>query len=332
MSAPSVSIVIPTYNRAELLTRAIASVQAQTYSAWELIVVDDASTDDTAERVAALASVDPRIRLIRNTGSRGPGGARNAGLVQCRAGWVAFLDSDDIWQPVKLARFVAEAEALPEAVLIGSDYWMVDRDENRRETMLEFIHREMMPWWEKEPDIAAIVPCAAIKADPATLARQDVMLSTQIAQFLWVHTSSAMVRLGPVKHLGGFEESLMQTEDIKLWLQLSELGTVIFIPEPLAIYDITGRDVGTGERYERHEVARKPSLYPTRHYHLELMRRLKTHPRLTAAQRRVLRHQTINGHRRCADAARGIKPIPVVLFHRLAGSHRFRRLTRAFGL
>ena len=332
MNIPGVSIVIPTYNRAELLPRAVAAVQAQTYAHWELIVVDDASTDHTAQLVTALAGADPRIRLIRNTGAVGPGGARNTGLAQCRASWVAFLDSDDTWQPEKLARFVAEADARPDAVLIGSDYWMIDRDRNRRETMLEFLHREMIPWWENEPDISAIVPCNAIKADPAILASHDVMLSTQIAQFLWVHTSSAMVRLEPVRRLGGFDARLTQTEDIKLWLQLSELGPVIFIPEPLATYDITGRDVGSGERYARHEAARKPSLYPTRRYHLDLMRWLKAHPGLTAAQRRVLRHQTVDGYRRCAEAARGCRPFPVFLFHRLAGSHRFRKFTGAFGL
>ncbi len=331
MNAPGVSIVIPTYNRAKLLPRAVAAVQAQSYAAWELIVVDDASTDGTVELVTALAATDPRIRLFRNSGARGPGGARNTGLAQCRAGWIAFLDSDDTWQPEKLARFMAAADAHPDAVLIGSDYWMIDRDRNRRETMLEFLHREMIPWWENEPDISAIVPCEAIKADPAILASRDVMLSTQIAQFLWVHTSSAMVRLEPVRRLGGFDANLMQTEDIKLWLQLSELGPVIFIPEPLASYDISGRDVGSGERYARHETARKPSLYPTRRYHLDLMRRLKTHPGLTGAQRRVLHHQTVAGHRRCAEAARGTRPFPVFLYHRLAGSHRFRKFARAFG-
>ena len=331
MNAPGVSIVIPTYNRAELLPRAVAALQAQTYAAWELIVVDDASTDDTAKLITALAGADPRIRLVRNTGARGPGGARNTGLAQCRAAWVAFLDSDDTWQPEKLARFMDEADARPDAVLIGSDYWMIDRDTDRRETMLEFLHREMIPWWEKEPDISAIVPCKAIKDDPAILASRDVMLSTQIAQFLWVHTSSAMVRLEPVRRLGGFDASLMQTEDIKLWLQLSELGPVIFIPEPLATYDITGRDVGSGERYARHEAARKPSLYPTRRYHLDLMRRLKTHPGLTAAQRRVLRHQTVDGHRRCAKLLAVPDRFRSSSIHRLAGSHRCRSITRAFG-
>jgi GT2 family glycosyltransferase len=331
MTTASVSIVIPTYNRASLLPAAIACVQAQTYAAWELIVVDDASTDETREKVAALAAADPRIRLVDNSGRHGPAGARNAGLAQCRTNWVAFLDSDDRWQPEKLARFMAAAALHPAAVLIGSDYWMVDRDTGRRETMQAFIAREMMPWWESDHMIAAVVPCAAIRANPEYLGRREAMLATQLGEFLWVHTSSAMVRLDPVKKLGGFDESLTQTEDIRLWLQLSEQGPAVFIPEALATYDITGRDVGTGERYATHRPDRKPALYSTRFHHLELTRWLRDHVPLTAPQRRLLHRQTIAGHRRCADAARGTRPFAVFLFHRLAGSHRLREILGFLG-
>jgi glycosyltransferase involved in cell wall biosynthesis len=332
MTTASVSIVIPTYNRAGLLPAAIASVQAQTYAAWELIVVDDGSNDATQKVVAALAAADPRIRLADNTGRHGPAGARNAGLAQCRTPWVAFLDSDDRWQPEKLTRFMAAAAANPEAVLIGSDYWMVDRDTGRRETMLAFIAREMMPWWENDSLIAGVVPCAAIKANPEYLGTREAMLATQLGEFLWVHTSSAMVRLDPVKKLGAFDESLVQTEDIRLWLQLSEQGPVVFIPEALATYDITGRDVGTGERYATHDRDRKPTLYSTRLHHLELTKWLRDHVRLTAEQHRLLRRQTIEGHRRCANAARGTMLFGPFLFHRLAGSHRFRAILAVLGV
>jgi glycosyltransferase involved in cell wall biosynthesis len=333
MSTASVSIVIPTYNRAGLLPAAIASVQAQTYAAWELIVVDDGSNDATQETVAALAAADPRIRLVSNTGRRhGPAGARNTGLGQCRTPWVAFLDSDDRWQPEKLARFMAATEAQPEAVLIGSDYWMVDRDTGRRETMLAFIDREMMPWWESDPLIARVVPCAAIRENPEHLGTREAMLATQLGEFLWVHTSSAMVRLDPVKKLGGFDDCLSQTEDIRLWLQLSEQGPVVFISEALATYDMTGRDIGTGERYAAHDLDRKPTLYTTRLHHLGLMKWLRDHVGLTAEQRRLLRRQTIEGHRRCANAARGTKLFGAFLLHRLAGLHRLRAILDAIGV
>src|SRR5690348_487208 len=95
---PDVTIVIPTYNRAQLLARAVASVQAQSHGTWELVVVDDGSTDSTVADVTAMAAADPRIRLVANTGRHGPSGARNAGMAKAQAAWIAFLDSDDTWE------------------------------------------------------------------------------------------------------------------------------------------------------------------------------------------------------------------------------------------
>jgi glycosyltransferase involved in cell wall biosynthesis len=99
--APHVSIIIPTYNRAALLGEAIRSVQAQTIAGWELIIVDDGSTDDTQERTAALS--DPRIRLIAAPHSGNLSRVRNLGAAEATGIWIAFLDSDDLWVPEKLA-------------------------------------------------------------------------------------------------------------------------------------------------------------------------------------------------------------------------------------
>ena len=99
--APLVSVVMPVRNRPVMVATAIASVQAQTLDSWELLVVDDGSTDETAEVVAALAEADPRIRLLR----RPHGGvcvARNAGLAEARGRYVSFLDSDNTWRPLFL--------------------------------------------------------------------------------------------------------------------------------------------------------------------------------------------------------------------------------------
>jgi glycosyltransferase involved in cell wall biosynthesis len=95
-----VSIVIPTYNRAALLTEAVCTVQAQTCADWELIIVDDGSTDDTRARIAALA--DPRIQLIPAPHSGNLSRVRNLGAARATGFWIAFLDSDDLWVPEKL--------------------------------------------------------------------------------------------------------------------------------------------------------------------------------------------------------------------------------------
>jgi len=101
---PLVSIVMPARNAARFIDQAMRSVIDQTHPRWELLVVDDASSDATAERAAAAACADSRIRLIRLDRRVGPGPARNVALADLRGDYVAFLDSDDIWMPDKLER------------------------------------------------------------------------------------------------------------------------------------------------------------------------------------------------------------------------------------
>ena len=115
-----------------------------------------------------------------------------------------------------------------------------------------------------------------------------------------------------------------------LWLSLAEVGPVVFVPDILATYDVTGRDETLGERYASHEPARKPTPYSTRLLHLQLLDRIARRHRLTPEQTRVLVDRQAHGHRACAKAARHVKPFSVVLGHRLAGSNHapLRRLAR----
>lgn len=99
---PLVSVVMPVYNAVDFVAEAIASIQAQTCPEWELLAVDDGSTDGSSVVVAAIAAVDPRVRLITSVGNQGPGPARNRGIAAARGQYVAFLDADDLWHPEKL--------------------------------------------------------------------------------------------------------------------------------------------------------------------------------------------------------------------------------------
>ena len=108
---PKVSVVIPTFNATGCIERALRSVQAQTLQDFEIIVVDDASTDATRELVSALAASDPRIRLIACQVNGGPSVARNRGFEAARGAWIAILDADDVYRPERLATLVARAEA-----------------------------------------------------------------------------------------------------------------------------------------------------------------------------------------------------------------------------
>jgi glycosyltransferase involved in cell wall biosynthesis len=124
-SVPQVSVVIPVHNRETLIGRAIDSVLRQTYTDFELLVVDDGSTDGTVARVQAQTG-DPRLRLLRHTTNRGAAAARNTAIMAARGEFIAFLDSDDEWLPDKLERQVAcLASAPPDMLMCCSGYWMV---------------------------------------------------------------------------------------------------------------------------------------------------------------------------------------------------------------
>lgn len=115
MSAPLVSVIIPTYNAAPLTEAAVQSVLAQTFQDFEIIVVDDASPDGSGARLEALTAVDARVRVFRQEQNGGPGPARNRGIREARGRYLAFLDGDDLWEPEKLERqlaFMAERGAV----------------------------------------------------------------------------------------------------------------------------------------------------------------------------------------------------------------------------
>ena len=97
-----VSIITPAYNAAGYVQTAISSVRDQTYQNWEMLIVDDCSSDNTVEIVEQAAAMDPRVRLIRQPKNGGPAAARNSALNAAKGRWIAFLDSDDLWLPQKL--------------------------------------------------------------------------------------------------------------------------------------------------------------------------------------------------------------------------------------
>lgn len=103
-----VSIIMPSYNTGRVIAETIRTVLAQTYENWELIVVDDCSTDDTDAVVARFD--DPRIRYFKNESNSGAAVSRNRALREAKGRWIAFLDSDDLWQPEKLTKQIAFME------------------------------------------------------------------------------------------------------------------------------------------------------------------------------------------------------------------------------
>jgi teichuronic acid biosynthesis glycosyltransferase TuaG len=104
---PRISVVIPAYNAARWLRRAVTSASEQTLRPAEIIIVDDASHDDTYIVAESLAAQHPEIRIFRHDSNRGPAAARNRGIAESRGDYVAFLDADDFWLPEKLTKQAA---------------------------------------------------------------------------------------------------------------------------------------------------------------------------------------------------------------------------------
>jgi glycosyltransferase involved in cell wall biosynthesis len=124
-SVPLVSIILPTYNRASLLPRSIGSVLSQTYQNFELIVVDDFSTDNT--EIVVKSFKDQRIRYIQHEKNKGAVAARNTGIVAAKGQYIAFQDSDDEWLPSKLEKQMKIFFSAPKDVgVIYTDYWLIE--------------------------------------------------------------------------------------------------------------------------------------------------------------------------------------------------------------
>ena len=101
-----VSIIMPSYNCGKYVQETIRSIQAQTYQKWEIIFMDDCSTDDTIRRVSELRAKDERIKVYQNASNSGAAVSRNIALQEAQGRWIAFLDSDDLWEPTKLEKQV----------------------------------------------------------------------------------------------------------------------------------------------------------------------------------------------------------------------------------
>jgi glycosyltransferase involved in cell wall biosynthesis len=126
--APAVSIVLPVYNGARFLAQSIESVLAQTFRDWELIVVDDASTDQTPEIIAGYRACDPRIISLRNLSNRRLPGALNAGFSAARGAYLTWTSDDNCYRPEAIARMMEALEANPGAGLVYCDYICIDED------------------------------------------------------------------------------------------------------------------------------------------------------------------------------------------------------------
>lgn len=198
--SPRVSIVMPTHNRGALLSRAIESVRTQTFTDWELVVTDDASTDDTWATLTAWAAKDARIKPHRNATNQYPDISKilNDGLARAQGEYIARLDDDDYWiDPQKLAKQVAYLDAHPDCVIVGTGVVVVDGDGKERYRYL--------------------------KAENDAAIRDGALLSNPFTH------SAVLYRKAAALAEGGYERQY--AEDWTLWLAMGKKGTLHNIPE-----------------------------------------------------------------------------------------------------
>lgn len=203
MDTPAITVVIPAWNAAWCVGRAIDSVLAQTFTDFELVVIDDGSTDDTA---SVLAFHGSRIRVVSQPNG-GLASARNAGIRAARGEYVAFLDADDWWLPEKLARQIA---------LMRKQPWLAFCSTAVR---VETPQGQPLPEWH----------CGHCGG-------HSVLESIFSANaFVAGSGSAVLVRREALIRSGGFDESLRSLEDIDLWMRLAVLGGYGCIDECLAV-------------------------------------------------------------------------------------------------
>lgn len=197
-----VSVIIPAWNAARTLPRAIGSVLSQTWLRRELIVIDDGSSDTT---LALLASYGDQLRMVSQANA-GPSAARNCGLREARGEYVAFLDADDYWLPEKLERQVALLDAQPDIGFCSTATTVVDTQ-----------GRHMRDW-----------PCRNA-AEPLleTLFMHSAAVSGS--------TSGVLVRRALMLEADGFDERLRGFEDPDLWIRLAALTGYACTPEALTV-------------------------------------------------------------------------------------------------
>jgi len=198
---PRVSVIIPTFNRATLLRRAIGSALCQTVSDVELVVADDASTDHTAETVRSFH--DQRIVFLRHSVNQGVAAARNTAIANARGEYVAFLDDDDEWLPDKLRLQLRQFEGADAGVaLVCSGNYEVDTATNRI--------------------LAEITPALRGQVFDQLLTRGS-----------FNRTSTVVVRARCLEAVGPFDPALKYGEDFDLWLRLARHYDFDFVTAPL---------------------------------------------------------------------------------------------------
>ena len=228
---PQVSVVIPTYNNAHLLGRAVQSVLGQTFRDFELIIVDDGSTDNTRELVGNID--DDRVRYIRHEKNRGAGAAWNTGIRVATGAFIAFQDSDDEWMPDKLERQMRAFDNAPSDVgVVYTGFWRIEGDKK------------------------TYIPSSKIEQKEGNI-RGPLLKSN------FVGTPVVVIKRECFEKAGMFDEKLPMLQDWDLWIRISKYYQFKCLNEPLVLSYCTPGSLNA-QRYRIQ--ARARTLILKKHY------------------------------------------------------------------
>ena len=200
-SKPLVSAIIPTHNRSELLKRAIQSVLDQTWENMEIVVVDDASGDNTPQLLQSLSEKNKNLKVIRNNESKGAAASRNIAIENADGEFVAGLDDDDVWRPKRIELLMEEFQEGYAAVTSN------DR--------MDFGEKEIV--WKKKPIITL----------------HDLLFYNQVG-------NQVLTKKEYLKQVDGYDESLQSAQDYDLWIRLAhDFGPIKTAPHTLQVVNMS---------------------------------------------------------------------------------------------
>ena len=237
------SVVIPTYNRARIIARAVESALAQTYPSLEVVVADDGSSDETGEIVAQLGE---NVRYARQANA-GVSAARNFGMRHARGEFIAFLDSDDSWLPWKIEAEVAALTRHHEAGVVWTDMRAIDetgaliRERHLRVMYAAYERVDIVETLPQVDTLGGLTARAPTELASSPVRAGDLFSAIMLGNLL--HTSTVLFRRARVERSGGFDESFARTgEEYEFYVRLCSGGPVAFIDAPSPLYRIGAAD------------------------------------------------------------------------------------------
>lgn len=211
ISNPLISIITPTYNRADFLPEAIESVLTQDYENFEFLIIDDGSTDNSKEVIDRYTDCG-KIRYFYQENS-GQSVARNKGIAEAKGNFICFLDSDNRWLPGKLSSSIRAFESHPEVDIVYGDVVLINEDGK------EFSRKNMQ--------------------------RYSGRITKELLKNNCVSMNTTMTRTEKIREIGGFSSHVKVADDFDLWLRLSASCSYLYIPEMMADYRVMKNQISS---------------------------------------------------------------------------------------